>query len=120
MSPTPRRVSDVIAEIRGGLVCARCGKYIGSLAEWRYLPPPYPVAIGPLASDDEVDALIGFEWHMLGLMRAGKFVIRHPERDGHCVTFREWIASDDDGEDDARDEYQDDEREDDEAAGLVR
>ena len=106
MSETPKRIGDFITEIRTGLVCARCGKYIGSLAPRRYLPPPYPVALEPISSDDEVDALIGFEWHMLGLLREGRFVIQHPERDGHCITFREWMESDD--EEDANDDADDD------------
>jgi len=95
MVQQPKSLAEYIAEIRGGLVCDRCGKYVGSLAEQRYLPPPYPVALDKITADDEVEALIGFEWHMLDRMRKGNFTIRHPQRDGHCVTFREWVESDD-------------------------
>lgn len=99
MSESSGRLGDLIAEIRGGLVCERCGKYIGSLAAKRYLPPPYPVALDRIPADDEAEALIGFEYHMLGMLRRGKFVIRHPERDGQCVSFREWVESEDDDDD---------------------
>ena len=46
-------------------------------------------------------ALVGFEWHMRDRLRRGNFVIRHPEIDGRCVTYREWLKSDDEdpGED---------------------
>lgn len=93
---SPRTVGEFIDAIRAEYVCGRCGKYIGSLAQTRYLPPPYPVALDKIAADDEVAALVGFEWHMLGRMREGNFTIRHPERDGKCVSLREWAAYDDD------------------------
>ena len=107
MSESPTRLGDLITEIRAGLVCERCGKYIGALATKRYLPPPYPVALDRISSNDEAEALIGFEYHMLGLLRQGRFVIRHPERDGQCISFREWAASDDDGDDGELDEASD-------------
>ncbi len=94
-------MAEYIAEIRAGLVCDRCGRYIGALAATRYLPPPYPVALDKLTPDDEVEALIGFEWHMLGRLRQGNFRVRHPQREGRCVSLREWAESDDDGEDDS-------------------
>ena len=103
-----KALSDLITEIRAGLLCERCGKYIGGLATKRYLPPPYPVALDRIPSDDEAETLIGFEYHMLGLLRQGRFVIRHPERDGQCISFREWAASDDDGDDGELDEASDD------------
>jgi hypothetical protein len=62
------------------------------------VPPPYPIALDKIGADDEVAALIGFEWHMLSLLRDGKFTIRHPQRDGRCVSIREWMAADDDEE----------------------
>ena len=76
-------------------------------------PAPYPVALGKIGADDEAEALVGFEWHMLQQLQAGKFVIRHPQQDGHCVSFREWVARDDGDEDeyDEDDEYEDDEPE---------
>lgn len=95
MAQAPKSLAEYIADIRQGLVCDRCGKYVGSLAERRYLPPPYPVALDKIAAEDEVEALIGFEWHMLNRMRKGNFTIRHPQRDGQCVTFREWVESED-------------------------
>jgi len=104
MTAEPRSLNDYIAEIRQGLVCGRCGKYIGSLALKRYLPPPYPVALDRITADQEVEALTGFEWHMLGRLRRGNFTIMHPEIDGRCVSVREWVESgfdDDDGEDEA-------------------
>jgi hypothetical protein len=96
----PKTLAEFISEIRRGLVCDKCGTYVGSLAERRYLPPPYPVALDKITSEDEVEALIGFEWHMLNRMRGGNFTIRHPQRDGQCVTFREWIESDDEYDED--------------------
>jgi hypothetical protein len=106
MTLQPRSLNDYIAEIRQGLVCGRCGKYIGSLALRRYLPPPYPVALDRIAADQEVEALVGFEWHMLDRMRRGNFTIMHPELDGRCVTVREWVEAgyDDEDEEDAGDE----------------
>ncbi len=104
----PTTIAQYIDAVRDGLVCERCGKYVGSLAPRRFLPAPYPVALDKMGPDDEAEALIGFEWHLVNEIREGKYVIRHPERDGVCVTYREWVASDDGG-----DEYED---EDDEAA----
>jgi hypothetical protein len=99
VSESPKTLEEFIAAIREGLVCDRCGRYVGSLAPRRYVPPPYPVALGRIGDDDEAEALIGFEWHMLNRMREGNFVIRHPELDGRCVSYREWLeADDDDGE----------------------
>ncbi len=92
----PKSLAQWIIEIREGLVCSRCGVYVGSLAPKRYLPPPYPVALDKITSDDEVEALIGFEAHMIGRIRAGNFRISHPQVDGRCASFREWIESDDD------------------------
>ncbi len=96
----PKSIAEFIDAIRAGLTCARCGQYVGSLAAKRYRPPPYPVALDKITADDEVAALVGFEWHMLGRMRDGNFTIMHPERDGQCVSMREWLASDDDDDDD--------------------
>lgn len=102
----PRTAADFIETIRAGLVCDRCGRYVGSLDAKRYLPPPYPVAVE--STDDEVSALIAFEWHMLARLRQGAFTIRHPQRDGRCVSMREWLAR----EDGADDREQDDDAED--------
>jgi hypothetical protein len=98
---TPGSITEFIAAIREGLVCERCKRYIGSLGETTYVPPPYPVALDKITSDDEVAALVGFEWHMLGRLRDGNFTIRHPEIDGRCATMREWLTHehDDDDED---------------------
>lgn len=93
-------MGEFITAIREGLVCARCGRYVGSLAAKTYLPPPYPVALDRIGADDEVAALVGFEWHMLGRKRQGNFTIAHPERDGTCVSVREWLASSDEAEED--------------------
>ncbi len=98
MPPPPKTLAEFIDALREGLVCDRCGKYVGSLAKKRYLPPPYPVALDGVP-DDEVQALIAFEWHMLDRLQRGNFTIRHPQRDGHCVTFREWLADDDEEDD---------------------
>jgi hypothetical protein len=100
MPDEPTTLPEFIEAIRGALVCDRCGKYVGSLAATRYLPPPYPVALDRIGADNEAEALIGFEWHMVGLLRRGNFVIRHPQRDGRCVTYREWAASDEGDDDD--------------------
>jgi len=86
-----RNLGELIAEVRAGLVCDRCGKYVGSLAAKRYLPPPYPVALDRISADQEVEALVAFELHMISRVRRGNFVIRHPQRDGRCVTVREWV-----------------------------
>jgi hypothetical protein len=98
MSTPPQTLSEFIDALREGLVCDRCGKYVGSLAKRRYLPPPYPVAIDRIGDQDEAEALIAFEWHMLDRLRRGNFTIRHPQRDGQCITFRDWLVSDDDEE----------------------
>ena len=95
-------MGEFIETIRAGLVCERCGRYIGSLAADSYLPPLYPVAVEDTPPDDEVRALVAFEWHLLGMLRQGKFVIRHPEREGACVSVEDW-ARDGDGEDGAED-----------------
>ena len=100
MPAAPQTLSEFIDALREGLVCDRCGKYVGSLAKKRYLPPPYPVALDRITDHDEVEALIAFEWHMLDRLRQGNFTIRHPQRDGHCITFREWLASDEDEDED--------------------
>lgn len=99
MTQATKTLAELIAEVRAGLVCDRCGKYVGSLAAKRYLPPPYPVALDRITPDEEAEALIGFELHMVGRMRQGNFVIRHPQRDGQCVSVREWVEQGaDDGE----------------------
>jgi hypothetical protein len=98
----PQTLPEFIDAIRAGLRCDKCGRYIGSLGQKQYLPPPYPVALDKIGADDEVAALIGFEWHMLGLLREGKFTIRHPQLDDRCVSVREWAAAaveDDEGKD---------------------
>lgn len=92
----PSTLAEFIEAIRAGLVCVRCGRYIGSLGTGRYLPPPYPVALDKIDANGEVAALVGFEWHMLNLVRDGRFTIGHPERDGKCISLREWTADDDD------------------------
>lgn len=99
MDQEPKSLSDWIIELRAGLICYRCGKYVGGLATKRYLPPPYPVALGRITSDDEVEAIIGFESHMIGRIRKGNFRISHPQRDGGCVSFREWAEGHEDEED---------------------
>lgn len=99
----PQTIGQYIDAIREGLVCDRCGKYVGSLAARRFLPAPYPVALAKLGPDAEAEALIGYEWHLVQEIRSGKYVIRHPERDGQCVSFREWVASDDEDDDAADD-----------------
>jgi hypothetical protein len=101
----PKTIAQYIDAIREGLVCERCGNYVGSLATRRFLPAPYPVALDKLWADDEAEALIAYEWHLVNEIRSGKYVIRHPERDGHCVTYREWVASDED-DDESEDEPQ--------------
>jgi hypothetical protein len=93
----PRTLGDLITEVRSGLVCDRCGRYVGSLAEKTYLPPNYPVAVSK--EDDEVSALVTFEIHMLERLRRGNFAIRHPQKDGRCVSIREWMEDDETGED---------------------
>jgi hypothetical protein len=105
MSQQPRTLAEFIDAVREGLVCERCGKYVGGIAQKQFLPAPYPVALDKIGVDDEAEALIGFEWHMVQLVREGVFVVRHPERDGACITFREWADDDDDegGEDEDED-----------------
>jgi hypothetical protein len=98
MNEQPKTLREFIAAIREGLVCERCGRYVGSLAEEKYRPAPYPVALDRIGDDDEAEALIGFEWHMLNRMREGNFVIRHPELDGRCVSYRQWLDADDEDE----------------------
>ena len=100
MVPQRKTLAEFIEAIRAGLVCDHCGRYVGCLAKKRFLPAPYPVALDKVGVDDEAEALIGFEWHMMNLLRQGKFVIRHPQRDGGCITFREWVAEDNEDEDD--------------------
>jgi hypothetical protein len=31
---------------------------------------------------------------MLGMLRQGKFTLRHPSRDGSCVSVEEWARDD--------------------------
>lgn len=104
MTQGAKTLAELIAEVRAGLVCDRCGKYVGSLAAKRYLPPPYPVALGRITPEEEAEALIGFELHMVGRMRRGNFVIRHPQREGRCVSVREWVEHEDEDEDEEDDE----------------
>lgn len=104
MDQEPKSLADWIIELRATLLCYRCGKYVGGLGPRRYLPPPYPVALGKIASEDEVEVLIGFESHMMGRVRKANFRISHPQRDGGCVSFREWVAGNDDEDDEANDE----------------
>lgn len=101
MSEQPRTLADFIDAVRTGLTCDRCGRYVGAIARTRFRPAPYPVALDKIGVEDEAEALLGFEWHMVSLLRQGKFVIRHPQLEGRCVSFREWAASDDDDEDGA-------------------
>ncbi|MBI5289354.1 MAG: hypothetical protein HY873_10335 [Chloroflexi bacterium] len=104
MADVPRTMAEYIEAIRAGLVCERCGRYVGSLAAKAYLPPLFPIAFEDIPADDEARSLIQFEWHLLGMMRQGKFVIRHPEKDGKCVSVREWAESDDDEDAEVGDE----------------
>ena len=104
MADVPRTMAEYIEAIRAGLVCERCGRYVGSLAPTRYLPPLFPVAFEDIPADDEARSLIQFEWHLLGMMRQGKFVIHHPEKDGQCVSVREWAESDEDEEREVQEE----------------
>lgn len=92
MTGQPKTLAEFIDGVRDGLTCDRCGKYVGGIARERFRPPPYPVALDKIGAEDEGEALIGFEWYMLNLLRQGKFTIRHPQRDDRCVTFREWAA----------------------------
>lgn len=88
-----------IETIRDGLVCSRCERYVGQLSATTYLPPLYPVAMRDDV-DDEGKALIEFEWHLLGMLRQGKFTLAHPELDGRCVSLEEWAESDEADEED--------------------
>jgi hypothetical protein len=97
----PQSLTEFIEAIRDGFVCDKCGRYVGSLGTRTYLPPPYPVALDKIPADDEVAALVGFEWHMLQRLRDGNFTLRHPQLDGRCSSLREWAqAQADDGDDD--------------------
>ena len=98
MDRQPSTLKEYVEAIRDALICERCGRYVGSLALDRYLPPPYPVAIGK-ASEDEIDALVGFEWAMVERLRRGNFTIRHPERDGRCMSVGEWLRRHDEDDD---------------------
>jgi hypothetical protein len=91
----PRTLTEYIETIREGFVCARCGKYVGCLAASEYVPPPYPVAVEDTPADDEARSLVTFEWHMLGLLRQGKFTLAHPQRDGLCISAQEWARGED-------------------------
>lgn len=93
-APLPKTLTEFIDAVRAGLVCDRCGTYVGSLAQKRYLPPPYPIALDKIGSDAEVEALIGFERHMVDLLRKGNFTIRHAQKEGRCVSVREWREAD--------------------------
>ncbi len=83
-----------VATVRNGLVCGRCGRYVGNLSDTQYLPPIYPIAMRG-EGDDEGRALLEFEWHLLGMLRQGNFSLVHPEQDGVCVSLDEWAESDD-------------------------
>lgn len=97
----PRSLAEYIETIRDGLVCNRCGRYVGSLTTNRFIPPLYPIAFEDVPPDDEARSLVSFEWHLLGMLRQGKFVIRHPEREGACISIEQWAAEEeDDGEED--------------------
>ena len=96
----PATLPEFIEAIREGLVCERCGRYIGSLGASTYLPPPYPVALDKIQADDEVAALVGFEWYLLGRLRDGNFTVVHPDIDGRCASMREWLAHEHGNEDD--------------------
>jgi hypothetical protein len=102
----PQSGAEYITAIRAKLVCDRCGRYVGSLAESRYLPPPYPIAVGAIGPDDEVAAQIRFEWHMVGRLSEGAFAIRHPQSRDRCVSVREWY--DERAEDGAEDDEDND------------
>jgi hypothetical protein len=101
MGATPTTLRDYIETIREAFVCARCGRYVGSLAASEYVPPPYPVAVEDVPEDDEVRSLVTFEWHMLGLLRQGRFTLTHPQKGGVCVSAAEWArdGDEDEGED---------------------
>jgi hypothetical protein len=108
----PQNIPEYVAAIRARLVCDRCGKYVGSLTESTYLPPPYPIAAGAAGPDDEVAAMVSFEWHMANKLSDDIFTIRHPQSKGRCVSVRQWYderGDDDDGvEDDDDDDDGDD------------
>lgn len=114
----PSSVSEYIDAIRAALVCDRCGRYIGSLAATRYLPPPYAVVVDPVTSEarqDDVASLIAFEWYMVGRLRDGNFTLRHPQAHGRCVSVKEWLEAEDDEVDDEERESDSDEPEETEA-----
>lgn len=92
----PATLNEFIDAVRAGLVCDRCGRYVGSLGPTTYRPPAYPVALDKISPSDEVAALVGFEWHLLGRMREGNFVIRHPQSRGRCVSLRQWVEEEED------------------------
>jgi hypothetical protein len=94
----PPSTAQHIELIRAGFCCDRCGRYVGALAGGTYLPPIYPVATADTI-DDEARSLVAFELHMLGLLRQNKFILRHPQREGACITARAWAAEDAEGED---------------------
>ncbi len=98
MAQQPRILSELIGTIRGALICDGCGKYVGGLAPTRFVPAPYPVALSEIGPDEEAEALIGFESYMAGLLRDGKFIIRHPQIQRRCVSFREWAGRNDDAD----------------------
>jgi hypothetical protein len=100
MTGQPRTLAEFIDAVREGLTCDRCGKYVGAIDRKRFRPAPYPVALDKIGADDEAEALIGFEWYMVNRLRQAKFVIRHPQLNDRCVTFREWAADGDDEVDD--------------------
>lgn len=99
MTERPNTLAEFIDAVREGLTCDRCGKYVGAIARKRFRPAPYPVALDKIGAEDEAEALIGFEWYMVNLLRQGKFLIRHPQLEDRCVTFQEWAADDTDGDD---------------------
>jgi hypothetical protein len=99
MVQEPKSLAERISETRSGLVCWRCGKYVGSLGLKRYLPPAYPVALDKINAEEEAEALIGFESHMIARVRRGNFRISHAQVGGRCSSFREWVESEHEGDD---------------------
>ena len=95
-APGSANVAGLIEELRQELVCERCRRYVGTLDVGRRLPPPYPVALAPLGPDRQIEVMLGFERYMLQRARQGNFRLRHPERDGRCVSLAEWAAKEDD------------------------
>jgi hypothetical protein len=59
------------------------------------------VAFGDVPLEDEARSLVSFEWHMLGMLRQGKFALCHPERDGECISLEDWAVGDEDEIEDA-------------------